>query len=94
MGGVLMRVNGHRGARCCYRVDGHPHPWSAYLAGGTRRHPAGQRCAADQRGSGPTAANAALALNLLRRQARGSLWLVPSPPAVTAGGAEKSLFSR
>jgi hypothetical protein len=88
MGGVLMRVSGTASA-LCYRVDGHP-TLVRYLTGGGRT--------VTLLGSGVPLTNtdlahrgnAALALNLLRGSPR-IVWLVPSPPAVTAAG-QKSLL--
>jgi hypothetical protein len=87
LGGVLMRVSGSAGA-LCYRVDGHP-TLVRYLAGGRTVTLLGSGVPltnADLAHHG----NAALALNLLRGSPR-IVWLVPSPPAVTAAG-QKSLL--
>ena len=72
----------------CYPVDGHP-SLVRYRAAGRTVTLLGSgvpltNAALAQRG------NAALALNLLRGSPR-LVWLVPSPPAVTAAG-QKSLF--
>ncbi len=91
MGGVLMRVRGAgsgAAAGQCYPVDGHP-SLVRYRAAGRTVTLLGSgvpltNAALAQRG------NAALALNLLRGSPR-IVWLVPSPPAVTAAG-QKSLF--
>jgi len=90
LGGVLMRVSasGHPPTGQCYPVDGHP-SLVRYLAGGRTVTLLGSgvpltNAALAHRG------NAALALNLLRGSPR-IVWLVPSPPAVIAGG-QKSLF--
>ena len=87
LGGVLMRVSGTAGG-LCYRVDGHP-TLVRYLAGGRTVTLLGSGVPltnADLAHRG----NAALALNLLRGSPQ-IVWLVPSPPAVTAAG-QKSLF--
>ena len=87
MGGVLMRVTGAGGWRC-YPVDGHP-SLVRYAAGGR---------VITLLGSGEPLTNhylasggdAALALNLLRGPS-GIVWLVPSPPALAAGGPKSLL---
>jgi hypothetical protein len=107
LGGVLMRASaasghpagaasghpasgasGHPAGGQCYPVNGHP-SLVRYLAGGRTVTLLGSgvpltNAALARRG------NAALALNLLRGSPR-IVWLVPSPPAVTAAG-QKSLF--
>jgi hypothetical protein len=91
MGGVLMQVRSAAEAAAagqCYPVDGHP-SLVRYQAAGRTVTLLGSgvpltNAALAQRG------NAALALNLLRGSPR-LVWLVPSPPAVTAAG-QKSLF--
>ena len=95
MGGVLMQVRSAAeaagtgaAAGQCYPVDGHP-SLVRYRAAGRTVTLLGSgvpltNAALAQRG------NAALALNLLRGSPR-LVWLVPSPPAVTAAG-QKSLF--
>ena len=95
MGGVLMQVRSAAeaagtgaAAGQCYPVDGHP-SLVRYQAAGRTVTLLGSgvpltNAALAQRG------NAALALNLLRGSPR-IVWLVPSPPAVTAAG-QKSLF--
>jgi hypothetical protein len=107
LGGVLMRASaasghpagaasghpaggasGYPAGGQCYPVNGHP-SLVRYLAGGRTVTLLGSgvpltNAALARRG------NAALALNLLRGSPR-IVWLVPSPPAVTAAG-QKSLF--
>jgi hypothetical protein len=87
MGGVLMRVSGTAGA-LCYRVDGHP-TLVRYLTRGRTVTLLGSGAALTNAGLAHRG-NAALALNLLRGSPR-IVWLVPSPPAVTAAG-QKSLL--
>ena len=87
LGGVLMRVSG-TASGLCYRVDGQP-TLVRYQARGRTVTLLGSGVPltnADLAHRG----NAALALNLLRGSPR-IVWLVPSPPAVTAAG-QKSLF--